>query len=61
MREYQKSQAVRLLDIAALGPFLIWASRQQRLPAGARTLLALAGVATIIYNARNYLRNVQEE
>ena len=55
-----KSQSVRLLDVAVIGPVMvvsawtIWkAVRDRDLLAG---LLAVFGVATVVYNARNYLR-----
>lgn len=53
-----KSQAVRLVDVVALGPFMVWAgmrSSSGALPELARGLLVVAGVATIVYNGRNYL------
>lgn len=58
----QKSQAVRAVDVVALGPFLVWAAgRPGRLERGARALLALAGGATVGYNARNWWRTRQLE
>lgn len=54
-----KAQSVRLFDVYALGPFMIWLAMQSRPSSTARVLLALAGVATIAYNGANYLRNVQ--
>ena len=50
-----KGQRVRLLDVFALGPFMVYASRSAR-PAWAGALLAAAGAATVTYNGRNYLR-----
>lgn len=52
-----KSQAVRAIDVFALGPFMIWAAyRATALPQWARVTLGVAGAATVVYNARNYLR-----
>lgn len=48
-----KSQAVRLLDVLALGPFLIYAGTRIREPLTAALLIA-AGGATIGYNWANY-------
>lgn len=56
MIDHGKSQPVRLLDVFLLGPFMIWAGTQKRLPSWARTALIISGVATVGYNARNYLR-----
>lgn len=56
--EVAKTQRVRLLDVFALGPFMIWyALTAKGMPRGASFVLLVAGVATIVYNARNYLRN----
>ena len=49
-----KTQRVRLVDVFVLGPFMIWASRAPELPPWARLALGLSGLATIVYNARNY-------
>lgn len=55
-----KTQAIRLLDVFAIGPVMIvsawtiWkAIRDRDLLAG---VLAVFGVSTVLYNARNYLR-----
>lgn len=55
---HEKSQVVRLLDVLALGPFLVYAgARQSDLPVPVRLGLGAAGLATIGYNLRNYLGN----
>ncbi len=47
-----KTQAVRLVDVFALGPLMVYVGRT-----GVRSpLLAAAGAATMAYNGRNYLR-----
>lgn len=56
--ELQKSQLLRLIDVFVLGPFMIYAAMQKDPPALLRAGLAIAGVATILYNARNYSRNL---
>ena len=57
MLDHGKSQEVRLLDVFALGPFMIWVATQTRdLPLWARAVLGASGVATIGYNLRNYKR-----
>ena len=51
-----KTQNVRLVDVFALGPFMIWAaSTRRRLPLPARLVLAASGAATIVFNGRNWL------
>lgn len=49
-----KSQTVRLIDVFFLGPFMAYSSKY--LPSGAKEAMFVAGVATILYNGRNYLR-----
>lgn len=50
-----KTQNVRLLDVFALGPFMIWASRQLR-PSLARDAMLVSGILTILYNGVNYIK-----
>lgn len=49
-----KSQRMRLADVFLLGPFMVWAGAQGRLPGWAKAVLIASGIATIVYNARNY-------
>lgn len=51
-----KSQAVRLVDVYALGPLMIYAATSRDPTAFARQALAFMGASTVTYNARNYLR-----
>ena len=46
-------QAVRLVDVFLLGPVMIRASRT--LPGAAGSFLAIAGIATIIFNGVIFL------
>lgn len=51
-----KSQAVRLIDVFVLGPFMMWfGARAQGLPRWAKGAMIVSGAATIAYNGRNYL------
>lgn len=51
-----KAQAIRLVDVFALGPFMVWAGAQRTaLPDWARYVLIASGIGTVAYNARNYL------
>lgn len=52
----EKTQFIRLVDVFALGPFMIWAG-MQHLPKGARGLMVVSGIATILFNAQNYIDN----
>ena len=52
-----KSQMVRLVDVFALGPFMIWyAVKSKNEPTWARAVLALSGALTSVYNGNNYIR-----
>lgn len=57
--EYQKSQAIRIVDVVILAPYLIYLSRKLREPH--RTILMVTGILTAVYNGRNYLLNLQQE
>lgn len=52
-----KSQLVRVLDVAVIGPLMFWGGlkvRHKHRTAGG--FLALLGTLTVWYNARNYLK-----
>lgn len=53
-----KAQAVRLLDVFALGPLMVWVADHTRgaVPTWARVALLISGQLTIVYNAHNYGR-----
>jgi cellobiose-specific phosphotransferase system component IIB len=56
MNEYQKSQLIRVVDVALLGPFMIYAGT--KLPTRImQTTMIVAGILTITYNLNNYLKN----
>lgn len=57
MEQFSKAQYVRFLDITIIGPLLLFWAWRGRLSAGERTLMALIGLGTVIYNGRNYLAN----
>ena len=55
---HEKSQAVRLVDVLAIGPLLVYAgARKSDLGTGLRTALVGVGVATIGYNLYNFMGN----
>lgn len=56
--EISKSQAIRLIDIFFIGPYLGWiAWRSKNLTVIERRILQGLAVSTIVYNARNYELN----
>ena len=50
-----KTQLIRLVDVAFIGPFMIYAAG--KLKGQDKTIMAGLGIATIIYNAINYINN----
>lgn len=60
--EVSKTQGVRLIDIFALGPLMLWfGAKGTAFPAWARLAMLWSGVGTIIYNTRNYLETRERE
>lgn len=55
-KEVYFTQIIRLADVFLIGPILIYASFFKTLPTPLRILLFVIGVATIIYNGRNYIK-----
>ena len=54
---YGKAQGVRLIDVLALGPFMMWYGWNARgVPELARWVMVGSGLATILYNLANYQR-----
>ena len=53
---WRKSQPVRLVDVFLLGPFMVWAGIQGKLPRPARFVLIAAGAATVVFNGLNWLQ-----
>ena len=56
--EYQKSQSVRLLDVFVLAPYLIYLAQKKELTKLDKQMLIIIAGATIVYNGRNYIKNV---
>jgi len=48
-------QYVRLLDVFLLAPVMIYASTFKALPDWVRLVLLVSGVATLVFNGKNYL------
>ncbi len=56
VEEVGKTQGIRLLDVFAIGPVMIFAAyKGTTLPTWARVFLGLTGGATILYNGLNYV------
>lgn len=60
MTEADKTQAIRLLDVFAIGPAMIYAGASDKFSPVFSGFLIVTGALTIIYNGANYLaqRNV---
>lgn len=56
---FEKSQAVRLLDIFIIGPFILFYALKTRIQASVEEFAALLIIAilTILYNGYNYIAN----
>jgi len=58
IKEYQKSQAVRLYDVFLLAPFLLYVGYKAKgLSQFEKYGIYFIGISTILYNGRNYLKN----
>ena len=56
-----KAQAVRLADVFLVGPLMIYAaSKLPRREDKAAAALGVAGIATVIYNGRNFILTNRE-
>ena len=57
-----KTQNVRLLDVLALGPFMVWFAMSARgVPGWARAVMVASGLGTMLYNAANYIEQERME
>ena len=55
--EVVKTQGIRVLDVLVIGPLMLWGGLrlvEEHPVAGAA--LAIFGVSTVVYNARNFSR-----
>lgn len=55
--EIQKSQFIRLVDVFIIAPYLINLSLDKKLDKTNKNILMGLGLATLIYNGANYLKN----
>ena len=54
-------QYIRLIDVFAIAPFLVYVGTDKALPAGIRYGLIGIGIATFLYNGYNYLQEAKHE
>ena len=55
--EISKSQNIRLIDVFVLAPIMVYAGTFKTLPTWVRLSLIGMGVATAVYNGKNFLEN----
>lgn len=55
--EISKSQNIRLIDVFVLAPIMVYAGTFKTLPLWVRISLIGMGVATAVYNGKNFLQN----
>lgn len=56
--EFQKSQAVRVIDMVFVAPVLVYAATtKNNLSEPLKIILFTIGIATFVYNANNYFKN----
>ena len=55
--EVSKSQYVRIVDVIILAPIMIYAGTFKELPKWVRYSLIGMGVATAVYNGKNFFEN----
>lgn len=61
--EFQKSQIVRLVDVAVIAPICVYAGIKyyKVMPKWLSLSLITIGVATAVYNGRNYMINRKQD
>jgi hypothetical protein len=58
IEEFQKSQAVRIIDIFVIAPICVYAGlKGKTLPKLIQLSLIIIGISTFYYNGKNYLKN----
>lgn len=54
-------QHIRLLDVFVVAPFLIYVGTRKELTPMVRMGVVALGVATFLYNGKNYLDGIQDK
>ena len=57
----KRYQLIRLVDVFVLAPAMVYASTFKTLPDYIRLILFVSGIATLIFNGKNYLDIKKEE
>jgi hypothetical protein len=58
IQEFQKSQAIRIIDVFVIAPICVYAGiKGKTLPKLIQYSLIIIGVSTFYYNGKNYLKN----
>ena len=62
VEELSKSQNIRLIDVFIISPFLIYVgNKAEGISSFERNVLYIIGVATLIYNGKNYIKNKKQK
>ncbi len=62
VEELSKSQNIRLIDVFLIAPFLIYIGNKAKgISSFERNMIYVIGVATLVYNGKNYLKNKNNE
>jgi hypothetical protein len=62
IKEYRKGQIIRIIDVVAIAPVLIYAGvKKSGLPDWVRYSLVVFGAATAYYNAKNFYINYKND
>jgi hypothetical protein len=58
VEEFQKSQAIRIIDVFVIAPICVYAGlKGKTLPKLIQYSLIIIGISTFFYNGKNYLKN----
>jgi hypothetical protein len=57
VEEIQKSQAIRLVDVFLIAPYLFLLATKDKVSPLDKKILFGLGLATLLYNGANYLKN----
>lgn len=59
--EVEKSQAVRIIDVLIIGPYLIYLGQKGTVTNADKAVLVFLGITTLLYNLNNYIKNQKSE
>ena len=51
----EKYQSIRLFDVFLLAPSMVYASTFTQIPDYVRVILFVSGIATLVFNGKNYM------